>query len=130
MKTIMNDKRNWIPEIYYEEGQDSMAGQFPFVQIPQGKDMPAMFFILGSKETGDTTPNAKGEEEAIVEMEMYSFVNMQQLQEVMDEKQYDDLRVMIGLKPLYEAREEGSKISKKMKATIEAEHNRNLNLGE
>ena len=39
---VLNDKRNWHPEIYYEEGTDGMAGQFPFVQIPNDKDMPTI----------------------------------------------------------------------------------------
>ena len=125
MKTIMNDKRNWLPEIYYEEGSDGMAGQFPFVQIPQDKDMPSMFFILGSRETGDTTPNSTGEEEPIVEMEMYSFVNMQQLQEVMDEEEYDNLRTRIGLKKLNEARQEGIKRSQNMAESIQEQHESN-----
>lgn len=124
---VLNDKRNWHPEIYYEEGTDGMAGQFPFVQIPNDKDMPTMFFILGAKETGDTTASSDGEPEAIVEMEMYSYVNMQQLQEVMSFEAYDDLRIMIGLKPLDEARAKGLQQSKDMAQKINNQHQQNMN---
>jgi hypothetical protein len=127
MKTIMTDKRNWIPEIYYEEGSDGMAGQFPFVQIPNDKDMPSMLFILGSKETGETTPSSTGEPEPIVEMEMYSYVNMQQLQDVMSFEAYDQLRMMIGLKPLDEATKLGFHQSEKMAKDIQEQHDRNIN---
>lgn len=127
MKTIMTDKRNWIPEIYYEEGSDGMAGQFPFVQIPNDKDMPSMLFILGSKETGDTTPSSTGEPEPIVEMEMYSYVNMQQLQDVMSFEAYDQLRMLIGLKPIDEATRLGVEQSQKMVDQIQEQHKQNIN---
>lgn len=123
---ILNDKRNWHPEIYYEESTDGMAGQFPFVQIPSDKDMPSMMFILGARETGDTTPSSSGEPEAIVEMDMYSYVNMQQLQEVMEPQAYDDLRILIGLAPLDEARAKGIKQSQKMADKINQKHDENI----
>jgi hypothetical protein len=123
---VLNDKRNWHPEIYYEEGTDGMAGQFPFVQIPNDKDMPTMFFILGARETGDTTASSSGDPEAIVEMEMYSYVNMQQLQEVMSFEDYDNLRMTIGLKPLNEAVAKGLKQSEEMAKKINNQHQQNM----
>lgn len=127
MKKVLTEKRNWIPEIYYEEGTDGMAGQFPFVQIPTDKDMPSMLFVLGSKETGDTSPSSSGEPEAIVEMEMYSYVNMQQLQKVMTFESYDQLRILIGLKPLDEATKLGVQQSEKMVTQIHDQHKHNIN---
>ena len=128
MSSIMNDKRNWLPELYYEEGTDGMAGQFPFVQIPNDKDMPSMLFVLGSRETGDTAPSSTGEPEPIVEMEMFSYVNMQQLEEVMSFEAYDELRVIIGLKPIDEAKKLGMKKSEKMANQIQNKHEQNTSL--
>ena len=35
-----NDITNWIPEICYEEVDDGMTSQIPFIEVPIDKQMP------------------------------------------------------------------------------------------
>lgn len=107
--------RKWLPEIVYEEYEGGLAGQaMPFIQIPEGKEMPDMLFIFGTKPTGEFEPDAEGNEQPIMEMEPYSFANMKYLEDELDAQTFDKIRVVMGLLPLKEAREKGRKLSKDM----------------
>ena len=43
---------NWIPEIVYEEGDDGLSSNIPFIMVPQDQLMPKVVFIFESRETG------------------------------------------------------------------------------
>ena len=44
-----DDKRKWVPEIFYEDSEEGMAGNLPFIQVPEDKEMPGVLFIFSSE---------------------------------------------------------------------------------
>lgn len=113
-ENVMSDKRKWVPEILYEEyEEDSLSGGFPFIQIPDVKEMPDILFIFGSQDTGEFTPDSDGEPEPIVEMELYQYANMQYLKEGLSEDIYDQVRICLSLEPMGIAIKKGMSQSEK-----------------
>tara|TARA_Y100001938_G_C8082378_1_gene429917 strand:+ start:69 stop:419 length:351 start_codon:yes stop_codon:yes gene_type:complete len=111
----MSDKRKWVPEIMYEEyEEDSISGGLPFIQVPEDKEMPDILFMFGSQETGEFEPDASGEPQPIMEMELFQYACMQYLKEELDETTYDKVRVCLGLQPLNQAVKAGMKQSEKI----------------
>ena len=46
---MTNDKRKWIPEIVYEEYEDTgLTNGLPFITIPDNKEMPGILFFVDS----------------------------------------------------------------------------------
>jgi hypothetical protein len=86
----------WMPEIFYEEGNEGLTGGFPFMRIPDDKDIPSSLFIGASKKIME-----EGEE--VHELIMQMYVNSETLKSVLSAEEYDRVRVALGLKPLQEA---------------------------
>ena len=108
--TAKQGKRNWIPEICYEDYEDTnLTGGLPFITIPTEKEMPNVLFFFGSTDTGEVEPGPEGEDQPIVEMELYQFGCMKYLQENLEPETFDKVRVALGLLPLEEARKAGKK---------------------
>ena len=111
----MSDKRKWVPEIMYEEyEEESISGGIPFIQVPEDKEMPDILFMFSSQATGEFEPDAEGEPQPIMEMELYQFANMQYLKDGLTETVYDQVRECLGLEPLATARNKGMKTSEKI----------------
>ena len=103
-----DDKRKWVPEICYEDYENAeLTGGLPFIHIPTEKEMPNVLFFFGSKDTGEFEPSMEGDEQSIVEMELYQFACMKYLQDGLDSNTYDKVRTCLGLLPLEEARQKG-----------------------
>ena len=118
MKELANHPRKWMPEIMYEE-YEGMTEHIPFIQIPAGFEMPDVIFIFGSQGTGEFEPNEDGEEEEIVEMELYQYACMQYLKEGLDKKTYDKVRICLGLQQMDQAVEKGTVLSQELINNIE-----------
>lgn len=107
--------RKWVPEIMYEEyEEESISGGIPFIQIPDGKEMPDILFMFGSQNTGEYEPDLDGDPQPIVEMELYQYACMQYLKDALSPDVYDEVRVSLGLDPLNVATEKGMAQSKKI----------------
>lgn len=112
--------RKWVPEIMYEEyEEENISGGLPFIQVPDGKEMPDILFMFGSQNTGEFEPDLEGNPEPIVEMELYQYCCMQYLKEELDADTYDAVRQALGLQPLQQAMEAGMKVSQKILNTNE-----------
>ncbi len=94
----MNERTNWIPNIFYEEDVEGITRGFPFIEVPQDKDMPNCLFIYGMK-----TLDTKVDEEFEKEVVMYSYANMTVLKDKLPLMLFNEVRMALGLQPLHEA---------------------------
>tara|TARA_B100000700_G_scaffold328066_1_gene444623 strand:- start:4799 stop:5164 length:366 start_codon:yes stop_codon:yes gene_type:complete len=112
---MKNTKRKWIPEICYEDYEENnITGGLPFIPIPTGKEMPNVMFFFGSQETGEFEPDLEGNEQPIVEMEVYQYGCMKYLKENLDDDTFNKVRIALGLETLETARQKGYKLSEKV----------------
>ena len=126
MQNPKNEKRQWVPEICYEEYETAdLTNGLPFIQIPENKEVPDVMFFFASKETGEYDVGAEGEPEPIVEMEPYQFACMKYLQDGLSAEDYDKVRICLGLLPIDEARQKGLKIASKQAKDIKNKTNKN-----
>lgn len=93
--------QRWIPEIFYEEGQDGLTRGLPFVNIPQDKAMPSAMFICEIRDAEDD----------MKDLAVHMFANMSVLKQELDEESYDKVRSALGLEDLSTATEKGQKIT-------------------
>jgi hypothetical protein len=110
-------RTNWIPNIYYEEDVEGITKGFPFVEIPQDKDMPNCLFIYGMK-----TLDTKIDDEFEKEVCMYSYANMSVLKDKLSPALFDEVRIALGLQPMQEAVSETNKILENVIQNLKKEH--------
>lgn len=103
-------KKYKIPVILYESEEQAL----PYIEIEEQDEMPPTLFIQEYKHTGEFEPGSGGEEQPIVDINMHMYVDMDFLKNKVTPQLYDTIRVMIGLKPVNEARVEGQKILDKV----------------
>tara|TARA_E500000331_G_scaffold357232_1_gene418156 strand:+ start:2921 stop:3295 length:375 start_codon:yes stop_codon:yes gene_type:complete len=118
-----DEKRMWVPEIVYEEYEETETGLtngLPFIACPENKEMPGILFFLGTHETGDFEPDIEGNPQPIVEVEVYQYACMKYLEEELSEEVYDQIRIALGLETKLKARKKGIETSKKMLETLDA----------
>ncbi len=113
----MSNKTNWIPNIYYEEDAEGITRGFPFIEVPQDKDMPNCLFVYGMK-----TLDTKFEDEFEKEVSMFSYANMNVLKEKLSPEIYDIIRITLGLQPVHAATVESDKIINNVIQNLKKEH--------
>ena len=111
-------KKNWIPEIMYEESDDGLTSNIPFIMVPQNESMPKVVFIFESRETGEYEPNEEGDPVPIMEMDLHQYADMSILKEGLDGPTYDIVRSVLGLQPLREAVVAGQKITDNVRKNL------------
>jgi len=111
--------QNWIPEIMYEETDEGLSSHIPFIMVPAGEQMPKMLFVFESRETGEHEPNNDGDPVPIYEMDLHQYCDMIQLKQGLDPETYDKVRICLGLDPLKEASEKGSKITESVRNNLD-----------
>jgi hypothetical protein len=99
-------KRNWIPEIMYEEADDGATSNLPFILVPNGEIMPKILFVFESRDTGEFEPNDQGDPVPIMEMDLHQYAD-------------DKVRDVLGLQPLKQAAAAGSKITENVRKNLE-----------
>tara|TARA_R110001606_G_scaffold342086_1_gene490453 strand:- start:519 stop:866 length:348 start_codon:yes stop_codon:yes gene_type:complete len=110
---------SWIPEIMYEETDEGLSSHIPFIMVPLDQEMPKMIFVFESRETGEHEPNNDGDPVPIIEMDLHQYADMIQLKSGLDELTYNKVRNCLGLEPLREAAEKGSKITESIRKKID-----------
>ena len=103
---------NWIPEIMYEENKEGVSGGFPFVDVPDGKNMPSCLFICEARKVS--------EEGSEIEKELtfHSYANMTLLKQKLSPEIFDSVRLSLGLKPLVEAEVKGKEITASISSNV------------
>lgn len=109
---------NWIPEILYEDSEEGLSSNIPFIQVPEGEEMPKCLFIFETRETGEYEPGPDGEELPVMEMDLHQYVDMSTLKNNLSPEVYDVVRKAAGLLPLKEATEKGKKISENVRNKV------------
>tara|TARA_B100001057_G_C22469602_1_gene802085 strand:- start:129 stop:476 length:348 start_codon:yes stop_codon:yes gene_type:complete len=112
-------QKHWIPEIMYEDTEEGMTSNIPFIMVPAEETMPRMIFIFESRETGEFEPNLDGDPVPILEMDLHQYADMLILKEGLDEQTYDKVRKCLGLQPLRQAAAAGQKITANVRKNIE-----------
>ena len=108
----------WIPEIMYEESDDGLTSNIPFIQVPADESMPGVLFIFESRDTGEVEPGPNGEDLPVTDLELHQFCNMSTLKTNLSASEYDRVRSVLGLEPLKVASQKGSEITQKIRESI------------
>ena len=110
------NKQPQLPVILYEEpsGKNDKGISMPYIEVPKEGQMPPMLFIFEYKHTGETEPDERGREVAIVDQIPHKYVDMEYLKDRLSPDLNDQIRVALGMKPLQVAKEEGQKILDKV----------------
>ena len=108
----------WIPEIMYEESDEGLTSNIPFIQVPADETMPGMIFIFESRDTGEFEPGPDGEELPVTDLELHQFCNMSTLKTKLSTHEYDRVRAVLGLEPLKVASQKGTQITQKIRETV------------
>lgn len=113
-KTV--NKQPQLPVILYEEpsGKSDRGISMPYIEVSKEGQMPPVLFIFEYKHTGETEPDARGKEVAIVDQIPHKYVDMEYLKERLSPELNDQIRVALGMKPLQVAKQEGQKIMDKV----------------
>jgi len=115
----MPTSNNWVPEILYEEAEDSDTSALPFIMVPPDREMPTMLYIFESRETGEFEPGLEGESVPVVQWDLHQYADMVVLKDGLGAEAYDDVRAVLGLEPLESASQKGQKITQKIREKIE-----------
>ena len=108
----------WIPEIMYEESEDGLTSNIPFIQVPEGEVMPGMLFIFESRDTGEVEPGPNGEDLPVTDLELHQFCNMSTLKNKLNTEEYDRVRAVLGLEHLKVASQKGTAITQKIRDSV------------
>jgi len=109
---------NWIPEIMYEETDDGISSNIPFIMVPKNEVMPKVVFIFESRETGEFEPNEEGDPVPIMEMDLHQYADMDTLKKGLSSESYDVVRKVLGLQPLLQAVIKGKKITNNIRKNL------------
>jgi len=112
---------NWFPEIMYEESQEGVSSQIPFIMVPQGEEMPRMLFVFESRASGNYEPGLEGEEVPVYEWDLHQYADMAVLKDKLSPSIYDIVRGALGLEPLAVAAAKGSSITGRVRNNLEDE---------
>jgi hypothetical protein len=109
-----------IPIIYYEEPKPGdPVNPIPYIEIGLKEDMPKVLFISEYKETGEFDVDTGQGSMPIVDMIIHKFVDLEHLKSVLKPKQYDKVRVALGMEPLKQAQKAGKPILEQIKKNAE-----------
>jgi hypothetical protein len=111
--------KKWVPQIEYEEAENGLTSNIPFITVPDGEEMPRMLFVFESRDTGEIEPGPEGEDVPVVELNLHQYVNMVNLKMGLTPAEYDRVRFVLGLDPLKKAEEAGKKITDAVRKKVE-----------
>ena len=109
----------WFPEIMYEETEDGLSSKLPFIMVPSDQTMPQLLYVFESRETGEFEPGLEGEPVPILEMDLHQYADMSILKNKLPFELYDQVRLVLGLKPMAEAVTKGKVITNNIRQNIQ-----------
>ena len=108
----------WVPQICYEEVEEGVTSNIPFINVPDDKTMPGVIFIFESRETGEFEPGPEGEDLAVTELDLHQYANMSHLKESLTAETFDQVRLALGLEPLESATAKGQQITQNVRNNL------------
>ena len=111
-------RSSWIPEICYEECDDGITSNIPFIGVPPEEEMPKIIFIFESKETGEFEPGEDVSDLPVYEMNLHQYADMESLKAGLNSDEYDRVRNVLGLEPLKQASVKGAKITSNIRKAL------------
>ena len=111
---------HWVPEICYEESEDGVTSQIPFIEVPADRRMPQVLFIFETRHTGEFEPGLDGDEVPVFDMDLHQYGDMNVLRDNLPTNIYDMCRRALGLQPLEQATAAGKEITQKVRDNIKA----------
>ena len=115
----MDNKSSWVPEIMYEQAEDGISSKIPFIQVPDGEEMPQMLFVFESRETGEVEPGSEGEEVPVIELDLHQYANMATLKNKLSYTEYDNIRFALGLESYQTASIKGREITSNIRIKLD-----------
>lgn len=116
----MSRQSNWIPEIMYEESEDSeFSSHIPFIMVPQNEVMPKLIYIFESRDTGELEPGHDGNPVPVFNWDLHQYADLAILKNKLNSEDYDKVREALGLEKLAEAERKGKEISQQIKNNLE-----------
>jgi len=109
---------HWVPEICYEEAEEGITSQIPFIEVPSDRRMPSVLFIFETRHTGEFEPGLDGDEVPVYDMDLHQYGDMNILRDNLPTHIYDQCRRALGLAPLEEATAAGEKITQKVRENL------------
>ena len=100
MNNMVKAKKDWIPDIVYEENESGETETIPLIDVPKEKKMPKSIPIWESRRTGKFEPGSQGQEVEIVERDLHLYIDMHFMKEKLSPEDLDKVRVALGMKPL------------------------------
>ena len=111
---------DWIPEIMYEESDESgVSSHIPFIMVPKDKVMPKLLYIFESRDTGELEPGSDGKPVPVFEWDLHQYADLLVLKNNLNSDVYDKVRSALGLEPLVAAAAKGREITAKIKNNLE-----------
>ena len=111
---------SWIPEILYEDSDEGLTSNIPFIQVPEDEQMPKLLFVFESRDTGEVEPGPDGEELPVTELDLHQYADMAVLKENLNWAEYDNVRFALGLEPIATAAMKGQKITSNVKFSVQS----------
>ncbi|HNC55835.1 MAG TPA: hypothetical protein PLP33_10360 [Leptospiraceae bacterium] len=112
-------KRKTIPELLYQsDSKGKVINPIPYIETDKTDPMPVMLFVEEVYNTGEVEVGDDGNPSPIYEFEMHQFLNMRVLKDVLNSKQYDKVRVALGMETMQKAKEKGEKIINAVESAI------------
>ena len=112
------NEKHWIPEICYEESEERITSNIPFINVPKDEVMPKVVFIFETKDTGEVEPDTDGSDLPVYETNLHQYADMAILKDGLTPLEYDRVRNVLGLEPLQNAVKKGRAITNSVRKSI------------
>lgn len=116
--TTVQNQTSWFPEIVYSENNSGVSSNIPFIEVPNSERMPNMLFIFEARKTEDIAEDENGTEGPIMDLVLHQYADMELLKRGLKPADYDQVRAVLGLKPMADAVATGQKIGNQISNNI------------
>jgi len=119
-KFDLKAKRKTIPELLYQSDmKGKVINPIPYIETDKTDPMPIMLIVEEVYKTDEFEPGENGEPAPVYEYEFHQFLDMRAVKAVLSEKQFDKVRVALGMEKVKDAKKKGNELLKKVNENID-----------